>query len=337
MAPMMTPMRKRPYLVLALLVALAGGAPAVAAETWHMPTPYPFTSFHTRNIEQFALDVKEASGGAVDIKVHAAGSLIKHEDIKKSVRNGQVPLGEFLLSRLSNENPLFEVDSLPFLASNYADSERLWRSSRPYLQELFDAEGLLILFSVPWPPQALYTNRVVTTIGDLRGVRMRAYNRTQERLAQLAGAVPIQIEVPEIPQAFGSGRVQAMITSPSTAATAQAWQFLSHHYDTQAWLPKNVVVVNKKIFMRLDEQARQAILDAAAAAETRGWEMSKIETETATGMLKEHGIAIEAPSAELTAELHRIGAVIAEEWTQSAGRMGHRLIEQYRQEETARR
>jgi TRAP-type transport system periplasmic protein len=330
-------MISRLYFVLTLLFPLLCVASPVLAETWHMPTPYPFTSFHTTNIEQFAADVKKASKGKIDIKVHAAGSLIKHEDIKKSVRSGQVPLGEFLLSRLSNENVLFEVDSLPFLASNYADSEHLWNVSKPYLQEVFDAEGLLILFSVPWPPQALYTNRAVTKISDLRGVKMRAYNRTQERLAQLAGAVPVQIEVPEIPQAFASGRVQAMITSPSTAATAQAWQFLRHHYDTQAWLPKNIVVVNKRAFMRLDEQTRAGILDAAAAAETRGWGLSKAETEASTNMLKEHGIVIETPSAELNAQLHKIGEVIAEEWKKSAGEMGHRIIEKYHQKETAQR
>lgn len=313
------------------------GASSALAETWHMPTPYPFTSFHTKNIEQFATDVKEATKGAVEINVHAAGSLIKHEDIKKAVRNGQVPLGEFLLSRLSNENPIFEVDSLPFLASNYQDSERLWRVSKPHLQEVFDTDGLMILFSVPWPPQALYTNRVVTKIDDLNGVKIRAYNKTQERLANLAGAVPIQIEVPEIPQAFSSGRVNAMITSPSTAATAQAWEFINHHYDTQAWLPKNIVVVNKRAFMGLNKPLRQAILDAAAKAEARGWNMSKEETTIATNLLRDHGVAIEAPSVELNRDLHKFGEIIADEWKRNAGDRGAKIIEEYRQQKTAQR
>jgi TRAP-type C4-dicarboxylate transport system substrate-binding protein len=321
--------------IFAAVMAVIWFSALARADVWHMPTPYPITSFHTKNLELFAEDVKKETEGQLEIKIHPAGSLIKHEDIMRSVRGGQVPIGEFLLSRLSNDNAIFEVDSLPFLASNYEDSLVLWEVSRPYMQEVFDKDGLLILFSVPWPPQALYTKRPVTKLDDLSGVKIRAYNKTQERLAQLAGAVPAQIEVPEIPQAFSSGRVQAMITSPSTAASAQAWDFVSHSYDTQAWLPKNVVVVNKRALMRLAPAVRTAVLDAAARAEARGWEMSKAETNAQIAVLKQHGLNAEKPTPELSEGLHRIGDVVAEEWKKQAGRTGEAILSKFRRKQMA--
>ncbi|MFQ5774223.1 MAG: TRAP transporter substrate-binding protein [Kiloniellaceae bacterium] len=303
---------------------------AVAAETWDMPTPYGETNFHTVNIKQFAEDVKAATNGALTITVHSGGSLIKHPEIKNAVRSGQVPIGEFLLSRLANENAVFQVDSVPFLAANYDDAKRLWSASRPETEKLLDRQGLKILFAVPWPPQGLYAKKAINSVADLKGLKFRAYNTATERLAQLAGAVPTQVEVPDIPQAFATGRVEAMITSPSTGANSKAWDFVSNFYHTQAWLPKNVVVVNKKAFARLDAKTRQAVLDAAAKAEKRGWQASMAETSKKIAILKANGMAVSDPSPELAAGLKKIGAQMTEEWAKKAGAEGAAILKAYR-------
>lgn len=311
------------------LAASAAASPAVA-ESWDMPTPYPEGNFHTQNILQFAEDVKAATDGALEIVVHPAGSLIKHPEIKNAVRSGQVPAGEFLLSRLSNENPVFGVDSVPFLANSYAAAERLWAAARPKTEELLAAQNLMVLFAVPWPPQGIYADRELATIEDMSGLKFRTYNAATERLAQLAGAVPTQVEVPDVPQAFATGRVEAMITSPSTGANTKAWDFLSHYYDTQAWVPKNVIVANRDAFEALPEEVRQAVRDAAATAQTRGWEASMQETEAKTQILADNGIVVSEPSAALAASLREIGETMAAEWAEEAGADGQAILEAYR-------
>lgn len=310
-----------------LLAAVAVGA--APAATWDMPTPYPENNFHTVNIIKFAQDVKKLTNGAVEIKVHSAGSLFKHPEIKNAVRSGQVPIGEFLLSRLSNENAVFEVDSVPFLATNYKEARALWGASRGTISKLLAEQGLQVLFAVPWPPQGLYANKMIRTVADLKGVKFRAYNAATERLAQLAGAVPTQVEVPDIPQAFATGRVEAMITSPSTGANTKAWDFVNRFYNTQAWLPKNVVVVNKRAFQKLDQKTRTAILNAAQVAEDRGWKMSQEETASKIAVLKEHGMKVLEPSPELEGGLKGIGATMTAEWVGRAGKLGEEILDKY--------
>lgn len=320
-----------------ILAVATGAALAVLgwsaqALTWDMPTPYGETNFHTVNIKQFARDVEAATDGSLTIKVHSAGSLFKHPEIKNAVRGGQVPIGEFLLSRLANENAVFQVDSIPFLATGYEDAERLWAASRPFVEKLLAEEGLQVLFSVPWPPQGLYARQEVDAIGDLKGVKFRAYNTATERLAELAGAVPTQVEVPDIPQAFATGRVEAMITSPSTGANTKAWDFVSHFHHTQAWLPKNIVVVNKRAFDRLDPAIQEAVLQAAAQGEDRGWRMSREETAEKIRILREHGMHIhDPPSRRLMQDLKSIGATMTEDWAERAGEDGRAILEAYRQ------
>lgn len=313
----------------AATLAMAVSMPALAAE-WNMPTPYPDATFHTQNIRQFAEDVDKATNGDLKIVVHSGGSLVKHPEIKNAVRSQQVPIGEFILSRLGNEDPVFAVDSIPFLATSYDNAEKLWTASRPVIEDKLAQQRLKVLFSVPWPPQGLYTKGAVDSPDDLKGVKMRAYNPALERLGQLLGAVPTQVEVPDIPQAFATGQVQAMITSPSTGANSKAWDFLDHYYDTRAWLPKNVVVVNTRAFDALSPEVQKAVLDAAAKAEQRGWQMSREETEAKTKVLAENGIAVAEPSEELKAAFAKAGETMAEEWAKEAGDAGKQILDAYR-------
>ena len=312
---------------LAACAVMALALPA-AAQSWDMPTPYGDSVFHTQNIMEFAADVAESTD--VDITVHSAGSLYAHPEIKDAVRRGLAPIGEVLMSRLANEDPVFAVDSIPFLASSYDEARAQWEASRPLVEEKLSAQGLTLLFAVPWPGQSIYTQDPVESTEDLAGASFRAYNAATERLAQLMGAVPAQIETGDIPTAFSTGRVDAMITSPSTGVSSQAWDYTSYYTDTQAWLPKNMVVVNSAAFDGLDEATRQAILDAAAQAETRGWEMSAAETETQIATLQENGMTVAQPSETLAAQLAEIGQTMTADWLEEAGDEGQALIDAYR-------
>jgi len=312
------------------LIGLFGFATLGFSATWDMPTPYPDKTFHTQNIIQFAQDVEKATNGDLMIKIHSAGSLFKHPEIKNAIRGGQVPIGEFFLSLLSNENAAFGADSQPFLATNYQEAKKLWAAQKPVVTKLLDEQGLMPLFSVPWPPQGLYTKKAINSVDDLKGIKFRAYNATLEKFANLVGAAPTQVEVPDLPQAFATGRVEAMITSPSTGANSKSWDFVSDYTDIQAWLPKNIVVVNKRAFRKLDPKVQQAVLTAAAAAEERGWEMSKQETTAKTAILKENGMNIVTPSATLMDGLKKVGNEMLKDWEKAAGAEGEALLKAYR-------
>ncbi len=299
------------------------------AQTWDMPTPYSDKVFHTINIIEFTKEIEEATNGALKITVHSAGSLYKHPDIKNAVRSNQVPIGEFFLSRLSNEDAAFGIDSQPFVATSYADAEKLWAAQKPVITKLLAKQGLMPLFAVPWPPQGLYTKTEVNRVEDLKGLKFRAYNAALERFATLAGAVPTQVEAPDIPQAFSTGQVEAMITSPSTGVSSKSWDFVTTYTPINAWVPKNIVVVNKAAFDSLDVSVQNAILEAAQRAEKRGWEMSRAETDEKTKILAENGINVVEPSAELMQGLKAIGEQMQKEWNESASDEAKTIIANY--------
>jgi TRAP-type C4-dicarboxylate transport system substrate-binding protein len=311
---------------------LAGGlATAASAQTkWDMPTPYPDGNFHTKNVATFAADVAKATNGSLTIQVHSAGSLFKHPEIKRAVRQGSAPIGEILESLASNEAPVYGLDSVPFLATGYDASRKLYAAQKPYLEKQLASEGLVLLYSVPWPPQGLYAKREITKVEDLKGLKFRTYNAMIGRIAALAGAIPTQIEVPDLPTAFATGRVDVMITSASTGVDTKSQDYLSHYIDTQAWLPRNIVFVNKAAFDKLSPAEQKAVKDAAAAAEERGWKLSLEEMTVKTKALKDAGIKVLPPSPELKAGLAKIGDTIAAEWEKSAGADGAAMLAAFR-------
>jgi TRAP-type C4-dicarboxylate transport system substrate-binding protein len=309
---------------------MASNATAAPAVSWDMPTPYPVGIFHERNIQIFTEEIEKATDGALHIEIHANGSLFEHAEIKNAVRSRLAPIGEFILSRLANENPVFEVDSIPFLATSFEDAGRLWAAQKKPVQDQLAKQGLTVLYSVPWPPQGIYTSEALESIDDLSGVKFRTYSSATEQFARLAGAVPTQVEIPDVGQAFSTGRVGAMITSAATGVNTKAWDYLSYYYDTQAFLPKNVVVVNTRMFDSLPESTKKAVLEAAERAEVRGWEMAQKETEEMNKTLQDNGIKVIKPNAKLSEALKKIGKQMTQSWVERAGDVGQSILSNYK-------
>jgi TRAP-type C4-dicarboxylate transport system substrate-binding protein len=306
-------------------------ATAAAAQTkWDMPTPYGDGTFHTKNVRAFAADVEKATGGKLAITVHSAGSLVKHPEIKSGLRRGVAQIGEFLVSLHANESPIYSIDSVPFLATGYDAAKKLYAAQKPFLEKKLAEEDLILLYSVPWPPQGIYAKKEIRSLDDLKGLRFRTYNPGTQRIAQLTGAIPTQVEVPDIPTAFATNRVESMITSPTTGVDSKVWDYLTHFHHTQAWLPRNAVVVAKAAFDKLSDAEKKAVLAAAAAAEARGWEMSAAETDEKLKALALNKIVIVQPSDALRKGFAELGAKMAAEWEEAAGADGKALLAAFR-------
>ena len=319
----------KPFKAFVAAAAALACSCASAQTKWDMPTPYADTIFHTQNIRLFVEDVKK-SGNGMEITVHSNASLIKHPDILRAVQTGQVPIGEILISQFGNEDPMFELDSLPFLATGYDNAWKLYQASKSTLDKRFAARGIRVLYSVAWPGQALFSKTPLNTMQDLKGVKFRAYNPATSRIAELAGAVPTTVQAAEVSQAFATNLVSAMLTSSSTGVSSKAWEFSKYYYDTNAWHPRNVVIVNERAWQRLSDTERAAITKAAAAAETRGWQMCKDNDESGKKLLAQNGMQVVPPGKELVDGFVKIGQTMQGEWVKRAGADGEAVLAAYR-------
>ncbi|EYC51892.1 C4-dicarboxylate ABC transporter substrate-binding protein [Hylemonella gracilis str. Niagara R] len=320
---------KRRLFTLAAALAITGGS-ALAQTKWDLPAAYPATNFHTENLTQLAADVDKATGGKLKITVHANASLFKAPEIKRAVQGGQAQIGEILLVNFTNEWALFGADGLPFLADGYDSAFKLYQAQKPLLQKKLDEQGMVLLYTVAWPPQGIYAKKPINSAADLKGVKWRAYSPATARIAELVGAQPVTVQAAEFAQALATGVVESTMTSGATGVDSKLYEHLKYYYDTQAWLPKNAVIVNKAAFTALDKPTQDALLKAAATAEKRGWDASrKVNTET-LAKLKAEGMQVLQPSPALKADLQKIGETMLKEWLEKSGADGQALVSAYK-------
>jgi TRAP-type C4-dicarboxylate transport system substrate-binding protein len=314
---------------LTLALSLAGGT-ALAQTKWDLAAAYPATNFHSENLVQFAADVDKATGGKLKITVHSNATLFKAPEIKRAVQGGQAQAGEVLMANLQNEWQVYGADGLPFLADSYDASVKLYKAQKPLVEKKLAEQGMVLLYSVAWPPQGIYTKKPINSAADLKGIKWRAYSPSTARIADLVGAQPVTVQAAELQQALATGVVESTMTSGATGVDSKLFEHLKYYYDTQAWLPKNMVIVNKKAFDALDKPSQDALMKAAADAEARGLTASKrVDTETKE-KLKANGMQVLPPSAALKADMQKVGETMLKEWLEKAGPEGQTVVDAFK-------
>lgn len=318
-----------------LLRTLAAGAlmlgAAVQAQTkWDLPCAYPANNFHTENIAQFAADVDKASAGKLKITVHANASLFKAPEIKRAVQGGQAQLGEILLANFQNEWQIYGADGLPFLADSFDQAAKLYQAQRPLLEKKLGEQGMMLLYTVPWPPQGIYVKKPIAAAADLKGVKWRAYSPATARIAELVGAQPVTVQAAELSQAMATGVVESYMSSGATGYDTKTYEHIKYWVDVQAWLPKNAVIMNKAAFDALDRPTQAVVLKAGADAETRGWALAKAKNNEYIELLKKNGMTILQPTPQLKSDFTKVGDVMLKEWLDKAGPEGKALVDAYR-------
>ena len=302
-----------------------------AGEKWDMALAYGAGNFHSANAAEFAKNVSDNSGGKLTIVTHPGGSLFKGGEIFRAVRTGQTQIGERFMSALGKEDPLLEVDSQPFLATSYDDAMDLYQASKPEIVKELDSKGLVFLYAVPWPAQGLYSKKEINSVADLKGLKFRAYNSATIRIAELTGMAPTKIEAAEISQAFSTGAVESMITSPTTGKNKKIWENgVKYFYDIAAWFPKNMVIVNKDAWNQLDSATQKLVMMEASKAEKKGWALSKKGNKDDKKALADAGMKVGKVNAELKKHFENVGATMSKEWADRAGSRGQGVLAAYK-------
>lgn len=327
-------MRLRSTLIAGFIAATTTVAtfagPAIAQTKWNLPAAYPLSNYHSENLVWFAEQVKKATEGKLEITVHPGASLFKAPEIKRAVATGQAQMGEVLISIHENEDPVFGLDTIPFLATSYAESFKLWQAQKAAIAKKLESQGIMVLYSVAWGPQGIYAKKEINALEDMKGLKMRTYNVGTTRIAELAGAQAVTVQAAELPQALATGVVNAFMTSGSTGYDSKVWETMTHWYDVQAWIPKNIVMVNKASFASLPADQQAALVTAAAAAEVRGWKIAEEKAKWYVEQLVAKGLKVVPPSDGLRDGLKKIGAELSTDWQKRAGAAGDEVLATYR-------
>ncbi|MEQ8589414.1 MAG: TRAP transporter substrate-binding protein [Thalassobaculaceae bacterium] len=312
--------------VMAVGAASIGATPAKAVD-WIMASGYPESNFHTQNIMEFIEDVKEST--SINIELSPNDTLIKLDAIKTALQRGQIPIGEIRLGVYGNEDPMYILAGLPFIAATYSEAWMLKDIQKGYFDEIFAEQGLKILYYTPWPGQGFYTKFPVTSVEDFSGKKLRIYSTATQQMGEMLGFDATILPFAEIPQAFSTGLIEALFTSPQTGIDIQAWDNTSDFTYAGAIFSKNAVVVGQSYFDALSPEDQAGLLAAAEAAELRGWEMSAATTAAQIKTLQENGMTTATAPAPVIEKMKEIGGAMMETWRKDASPEAQAVLDRY--------
>lgn len=316
-------------MAMGLAAALTTAGAQAQQFNWNLANAYPASEFQSQAMQMFADRMREVTDGRLDITTHHGGSLFANPVVLESTRNGLVEMGAELMTNLGRENPLWELDGIPFFVTSYEEAGVLWELTREPLTEELAKSGIRLLYAVPWPSQGFFFDREIDTLADVEGLSMRAYNPSTTRLAELMGAVPTTVQITEMQQAFATGLISSFNTAPTSGVVYKAWEYTDHYYKTDAWLPKLMVFVREDAYQSLPEDIRQKMHEVAMEAEAWGWEQSETKVTEAERTLAEHGMSVVRPSEALATELGAIGETMVQEWLENAGEAGQTIVTEF--------
>ena len=322
----------RRTLITSVFVAagLALATTASAQTTWTMASGYPESSFFTQNIRAMIEEIEAKTGGELKIDLRPNDSLIKLDAVKRAVQSGQVQMGEIRLGVYSNEAPMYNLDNIPGVATDYDQAEKLLEAQAPFFAELFAGNGMRMLAYAPWPGQGFYTKAPVTSLDDLKGQKLRIYSRPTQIMGEDLGMEALILPFAEVPQAFSTGMIDALWTSAQTGTDVQVWDYVKHFTYTGTMHNKNAIIVNERAFRQLDEATQQIVIAAGEAATRRAFEMSKQAGAEREAVLADHGITIAQAPQDILDRIETIGEEMVQEWLASASEAEAAVYETYR-------
>ena len=273
---------------------------------WDMSLPWSVQEFHTQNAIRFAETVFEETGGALKINVHPGAVLgLKGPESMRALEEGLVQMAEMPSFQQVGAEPLLGLESLPFLVEDQSELRALYDILRPQINRLFKKHGLKVVYIVPWPNQNIYTKVPVKTLSDLKGVKIRTYDKNTSELMDRLGLVPVQMPSQDVVPALASGVVDAVMTSTTTGAAQKYWEFLDYIYRTNHLWISNIMAVNLESWNRLDREVREKIEAIAARLEPEFWAVSRHDDAQKLAVLEAGGIKTVVPDPALLKEMRQ--------------------------------
>jgi TRAP-type C4-dicarboxylate transport system substrate-binding protein len=319
---------------LGIAVALAVAAAGVQAEErWDLASAWPSGNFHVQNAMRFAEAVAKATNGDVRITVHPGGALgLKGPEMLVAVRDGQVAMADIQMNQQVGENPLWGIESLPYLATGYEELRKLQKYTRPEFEKLAGQYNQKILYIVPWPPQGVFSKVAFDAVPtQLKGVKIRTIDKNASDFFNKIGAVPLQMPWGDVVPALATGALDAVATSSTSGVDGKFWEFLAYCNRLNWQMNSQMVTVNLAAWKKAKPASQRTIEALAKKMEGEFWTVSQGEDEKNIATLKGHGMKIAMPSAQLKTTLNKIGAAMWDDYAR-ASPGAKPVLEAYRKE-----
>ncbi len=230
---------------------------------------------------------------------------------------------------VEGDAPVLALTAQPFIATNAFEQRLLYQLSKPVYAKHLEKFNQITLYTSVWPFSGIYTQRPVSSVEDLKGLKMRVYDGTGLAFGNVTGIAARKMPFSEVYPAMKAGLLDSMYTSSPSGVDAKAWEVLKYFTPINIVGPVNMINVNRDVWNKLDQKTRDAILEIAAEMEDEMWNLAGDMDRKSRAILRENGMIINPVNAGFRAELNEVGEQLRAEWAQKAGDDAQAILAQY--------
>ncbi len=283
---------KKVYILLCIL-AIATSSLGAEEIKIKCNSVYPETSLAGVGLKDFAELVKQYTNGKVVIEVHTGASLgFKGPELLSVVKEGVVPMSDILMGVVQDSERVFGLPFMPRIVTTYDEAFSYYNGAKPLYDKAAEKWNQKILYVFPWPPTGLFTKQEIKSIGDLKGMKIRVYDKNIEKLFTLLQANPVMLSWADVPKAVKEGTVEAVLTTAATGLGANFHETFKYFMPLNLDFPINMVTINLKTWNALSQEQKTAIEKAAREIQSKQWERSKADNSEAVKNLIAKGMII---------------------------------------------
>ncbi len=309
----------QPIKALASALLLPWIATAAAHPTiWTAATEYPASTMPGEGLTTFAQLLNEATHGAITLKPRFDGpDGLRSVTILAAVQAGHLAVGDTFAGALSGLDLVFQLSSLPFLATDAASARTLADRAYPSYAAAFARLGQHLLYVTPWPASGLWSRGPVIGAAGLQGLRVRTYDAASTAVFDGAGAHAEQISFADAAPRLADHSLDAVLSSGDGGAGRALWDQLPQFTTIGYALPLSFTTVNDADYQALAPALRQAVDTAAGQTQAVQWHRLGDRTAANQAAMLAHGMSVAEAGPGLMLALHTAARATVAAWQHS--------------------
>lgn len=307
---------------------------AVAAEfEFDLANEYAASSLPGQTETYFIEQLKEKSGGKIEVTAHFGGALgYKSRDHYSAVRDGAMAMASTPIDKLVGFAPIFPIQTMPFVSPTIDQTETLFQVCRPYYEKALNKANQTLILGSPWTPQGIWAKTKITSVDDLKGLKIRTYDVIGTKTLKAAGLAPIQLSWADVVPALSTGTIVGVLTSDEGGVNSKFWELGAKYFNFLGYgMGINALTMNLDAYNRLPEDQQKLLREVAADAEKRAWQIARSRVDSNKKIMQESGaFFVDDVPKEVIEHLKTAGAPLLEEWKKEMGADADAILTEYR-------
>lgn len=291
---------------------------ATAKGTWNANSQWSPNNYHSKALKEFANKVNIKTKGELEIIVQYSGALgYKGPELLQAVQDNLVQMSLITNMTVAGYEMIFGVNSLPMMGPNIEKGRIFTEICRPYFDKAAEKWNQKILWIGPWF-DGLWTKKKVSAVEDLKGMKIRTYDKISASVIQALGGLPYALPWSDVYTSVATGMIDAVLTSATTGAEGKLWEVMDYFQPIMFMLATEMVTVNLEAFNKLSPELQNYMIEAAKEIEEQVWKDAVTEEEGNTKLLAKHDVEIVPVSKEYEAEIVAKTEMVRQEWLKNA-------------------